>query len=164
MSDEKWLQSTYTKVVAYDVTKIPLTRIEVDGRPVKLQDGHDYFCMFPKRNGMIRFMDGSWVCITSHSVHEEDGIGDLTLALTSKGEYYVNRGHCCMNLSLVSNKKEVATLDDFLSTKGTGDNETLFAWERYKGEAGAGQPATKPADNVPGKDQPSTPTSKDSPR
>jgi hypothetical protein len=31
-------------------------------------------------------------------------------------------------------------------------------------QAGAGQPATKPADKDPVKDQPSTPTSKDGPR
>ena len=44
-------------------------------------------------------------------------------------------------------------------------------WRRYiqqfkqEGEqAGAGQPATKPADKAPVKDQPSTPTSKDGPR
>ena len=33
-----------------------------------------------------------------------------------------------------------------------------------KGEPGAGQPATKPADKVPAKAEPSTPTSKVSPR
>ena len=81
MSDNEWLQSTYTKVAAYDVSKMPVTKLE---GPFPLpKDGNDYFDYFPKRNGMIRFKDGSWICITSHSVHEEDGIGDLTLGIST---------------------------------------------------------------------------------
>jgi hypothetical protein len=37
-------------------------------------------------------------------------------------------------------------------------------WTKKAQPAGAGQPATKPADKPPVKDQPSTPTSKDAPR
>jgi len=161
MSKEEWLQSTYAKVAAYDVSKIPVTKLE--GPYPSPKGGHDYF-FFPKRNGMIRFKDGSWICITSHSAHADDGIGDITLIKTSEGEYFVNRGHCCPKLGIRSTAEMIGTLDSFLATKGDGPNATLLAWMPYKIEAGADQPATKPADKVPAKDKPSTPTSKDGSR
>ena len=55
---------------------------------------------------------------------------------------------------------------DDLSTTG-GDDMTVFipTLTSTKTEpVDAGQPATKPADKVPAKDKPSTPTSKDTPR
>ena len=96
--------------------------------------------MYPKK-GYLKFADGSWVLLTSHSVHADDGLDDITLIRTSSGEYYFNRGHCCLPI-LLSSSKKVETLEDFLKTHGKGGQGKLTLWQKYNNEGAADQDAT----------------------
>jgi hypothetical protein len=45
--------------------------------------------------GFIKFDNENWICFISHSSHNNEAIGDVTLARDSFGRFYVNYGHIC---------------------------------------------------------------------
>jgi hypothetical protein len=134
-----WLQRAQDQLAS--VTNVDLTSGTVLPRNAKPgPDGTYAYLLSP---GLFRFADGSWVLLKSHSVHKEDGLGDLTLARTSAGEYYVSRGHVCGKLSLVC-KERITSLSVFLKSKGTGPKGEPVSWEPYIGDRPQGA-----VDNAP---------------
>jgi hypothetical protein len=124
-----WLEEKYAQLAAVeDPSSIRKVELEQSEEPNK--DG--YFRMYPKK-GYLKFADGSWVLLTSHSAHAEDGLPDISLIRTSTGEYYSNRGHCCLPILLFS-KTRVVSLEGFLKTTGKGAKAKLTSWNKYNRE------------------------------
>lgn len=133
MTTDKWLILRHSQIEAYtDVDKVPLSSL--NGPYSKDKAG--YVTYHPKKNGRIKFADGSWIILTSHSSHSEDGIGDVTLIKASDGKYYVNRGHVCATM-IIRSKVKIKSLKDFLAAKGVGDKSQLISWSEYKIELAA---------------------------
>ena len=94
-SDAAWLKQKHTQLSAVkSVTN--LTNVGLWTSGFKQKDGK--YGYSPNGNGLIVFQDRTWVLIVSHSLHAEDGLGDLTLIRTSDGRYLLNRGHVCDRL------------------------------------------------------------------
>lgn len=129
MTTDEWLVLRHSQIEAYtDISKVSLAKLV--GSPSRNKRG--YYEYNPSKNGLIKFKDGSWVIITSHSVHKEDGIGDISLIKTSEGKYYTNRGHYCASL-LMRSKIHIKSLKGFLSSVCVGDKaDVLLDWKEYK--------------------------------
>jgi hypothetical protein len=88
---QQWMDATIKSLTAYQNSSmtqgITATEIETD----------DIYRMSYRVNGqgLIEFNDGSWVYIISNSMHNNDGVGDLTLAIDNQGNTYINEGHVC---------------------------------------------------------------------
>ncbi len=145
-----WLEKKHAQLSAVEVPT-SIRRVDLNQSEKPNKDG--VFRMYPKK-GYLEFADGSWVLLTSHSAHAEDGLSDISLIRTSTGEYYSNRGHCCLPILLFSDKK-VASLEDFLKTTGKGAKAKPTSWIKYNREqGGAEQPATAPESKSEGGEQP----------
>ncbi len=129
MTTDEWLVLRHSQIEAYtDISKVPLAKLVCS--PSKNKSG--YYEYSPSRNGLIKFKDGTWVIITSHSMHKEDGIGDISLIKTSEGKYYTNMGHNCSSLMMRS-KVHITSLKGFLSSVCVGDKaDVLLPWKEYK--------------------------------
>lgn len=129
---EVWLESQVKYLEECKVSEIPdasVTKVELDAPD---RDG----CLLlyhTHGNGLLRFASGEWAVILAHSFHAMDGIGDVVLARTSTGKYYVNHGHPCPWLT-VRSKTKVLSLKDFLNTLGGPalDGSRSFRWSLLK--------------------------------
>lgn len=129
MTTDQWLVLRHSQLEKHaGITKIP--RSKLNGPYPEEKDKRGYFTYHPARNGLIRFQDGSWVILTSNSVHKENGVGDITLVKTSTGKFYANRGHCCLTLMIRSESK-ITSLKVFLSSHGLGPNAEPTPWVEY---------------------------------
>ena len=45
--------------------------------------------------GFIRFDNGDWICFITHSSHDDEEIGDVTVARDNHGRVFYNKGHIC---------------------------------------------------------------------
>ncbi|MCX6899694.1 MAG: hypothetical protein NT105_13475 [Verrucomicrobia bacterium] len=81
----------------------------------------DEFGHYVDKDGLIRFPNGEWVLVATHSEHQEEGrtrlIGDICLALTSRGELFENDTHACPGVMFQS-KTPITSLETFLVAKG----------------------------------------------
>jgi hypothetical protein len=147
---DAWLEEKHAQLsTVADPSSIRKVSLAHSDKPNK--DG--YFSLYPK-SGYLEFADGNWVLLTSHSVHAEDGLPDISLIRTSTGEYYTNRGHCCLPILLFS-KSVVGSLEDFLKTTGKGAKAEATPWIKYNREQdGTGQPATRSQSKSEGSDNP----------
>ena len=73
------------------IDKGPL--LELTKRPYGNQ--HYHSCKVKEEGGLLEFNNGSWLYMVCHSSHEDDRIGDITLAIDKKGRLYQNLGHIC---------------------------------------------------------------------
>ena len=138
---DSWLEWRYSQLAAVEnPTKIRKSDLDQSEKPNR--DG--LFRMYPEK-GFLSFPDGSWVLLTSHSAHAEDGLADISLIRTSAGEYYSNRGHCCLPILLYS-KERVVSLDGFLKTTGKGEKGQETPWIRYQPKQGRAAKAAAAAD------------------
>jgi len=124
-----WLEEKHAQLAAVEDPS-SIRKVDLDQSNEADRDGH--FSMYPK-NGYLEFADGSWVLLTSHSVHADDGLPDISLIRTSTGEYYTNRGHSCLPILLFS-KLRVISLEGFLKTTGKGAKAEPTPWNKYKRE------------------------------
>jgi len=131
-----WLEEKQAQLAAVEDPS-SIRKVNLDQHNEADKDGH--FSMSPK-NGYLEFADGSWVLLTSHSAHADDGLSDISLIRTSTGEYYMNRGHCCLPILLFS-KVRVISLEGFLKTTGKGAKAEPTPWNEYKLEQGANSDA-----------------------
>lgn len=115
-SRQEWIEIMSSWLKSYRIT--PSTPVvEFWSSPA----GDDELRNYANEDGLIRFPNGEWVLVTTHSGHQEEGrtrvIGDICVALTSRGELYENGGHACPHLILRS-KAPIISLDTFLTAKG----------------------------------------------
>jgi len=61
--------------------------------------------------------NGDWLVIHPHSSHQADEVGDICLALTDKGKFYVNYGHVCGGIIHFQSLDTIkpASAEDFIS-------------------------------------------------
>ena len=95
--DEWLVQKRAQLAKVEDPTKI--RSVALDQSEEQNKDG--LYRMYLKK-GYLKFSDGRWLLLTSHSAHAEDGLADISLIRTSTGEFYSNRGHCCLPILLFS--------------------------------------------------------------
>lgn len=140
---EAWLEQRYARLSAVEEPS-KIRRSALDHSDDRDRNG--LFSMYPD-NGYVEFSDQSWVLLTSHSAHKEDGLHDISLIRTSEGEYYYNKGHCCLPILLFS-KVKVTTLDLFLKTTGKGGEAKATPWIKYLPKNnGDGRDAPAPEEN-----------------
>jgi hypothetical protein len=82
-------------------------------------------------NCEIKFKDGSFLKMITHSSHDNPKIGDLACAINHKGLIYIHQGHNCGGtLRFIINRKiEVVRVDDFINqfySDIDGSGWTLF--------------------------------------
>ena len=133
-ADAEWLRLKYDQLAA--VTNVEKV-LNVGLRPSGSKDARGAYTYYPQ-SGRIVFDDGSWVLLVSHSIHAEDGLGDMTLVRTSEGNYFVTRGHVCEKL-ILETKEKIASLGTFLRAKGKGAKAEPIPWEPYEGEQDGGE-------------------------
>ena len=142
-AETDWLATNYAKLAAvWNLSA--MTNVGYSYSSRTNQDGYHRF--FPNDTGLLMLPDSSWVILVSHSIHAGDGLGDLTLMRTSDGRYFLNQGHVCAQLSLLT-KGPIASLQDLLNAKSHGE-KGLLAWEPYQsGQAakGRGQSSKPPS-------------------
>ena len=145
-----WLVDKHAQLASVkDPNSIRRVALDQSAEPNK----EGFFSMHPK-NGHIEFSDGSWVLLTSHSAHSEDGLPDISLIRTSTDEYYTNHGHCCLPI-LPFSKEKVDSLERFLKTTGKGPEAKITTWIKYNREQdGTGQPATRLESKSENRDKP----------
>ena len=143
-----WLEEKHAQLAAV-VDPASIRKVALDHSDEADKDG--YFSMYPK-SGYLEFTDGSWVLLTSHSAHAEDGLPDITLIRTSTGEYYTNSGHCCVPILLFSQSK-VDSLEGFLKTTGKGAQAAPTPWIKYNRVAATEQPTPRPVVKPEGSDK-----------
>jgi hypothetical protein len=137
---ESWLQDKHNQLAAVgEPASIKRSKLSQSAEPDK--DG--LYSMYPE-NGFLQFPDGSWILLTSHSAHKEDGLPDVTLIRTSKGEFYYNLGHCCLPILLFS-KEKVDSLDTFLKTTGKGPKAAPTVWAKFDREQAVPSDGHKPS-------------------
>ena len=126
-SDKQWLETKHGLLAAVEsVTNLTSVGLNSGGERSGVT-----FTYSPKKDGLLVFEDGSWVLLESHSINEEDGLGDLTLIRTSEGKYHLNRGHVCGLLNLEA-KERITSLATFLKAKGKGAKAKPVPWEPYE--------------------------------
>ena len=149
-SVEGWLEQKHAQLSSVEEPS-SIRKVVLDHSEEPNKDG--YFRMYPKK-GYLEFADGSWILLTSHSAHAEDGLPDISLIRTSTGEYYSNRGHCCLPILLFS-KERIVSLEGFLKTTGKGAEAKPTPWIKYNREQGvAPQSATRTESKLKGDDKP----------
>ncbi len=121
-----WLEKKSAQLAAVE-DPASIRKVELDQSDEPNKDG--LFSMYPKK-GYLEFADESWVLLTSHSMHAEDGLPDISLIRTSTGEYYTNNGHCCLPILLFF-KAKVDSLEGFLKTTGKGPKAKPTPWTKY---------------------------------
>jgi hypothetical protein len=47
------------------------------------------------KDGCILFPGSNWIYFISHSIYEDQDVGDITLAIDNKGDIFYNEGHVC---------------------------------------------------------------------
>ena len=156
---DAWLEQKYAQLAAVE-EPASIRKVDLDESEEPDKDG--YFSMHPKM-GYLEFDDGSWVLLTSHSAHAGDGLPDISLIRTSSGEYFSNRGHCCLPILLFS-KERVISLEGFLKATGRGAKAKSTPWIRYKRKkSGAEKPTAAPESTSDGVEK-SRPGAEDRPR
>ncbi|MCX6907808.1 MAG: hypothetical protein NTY01_07175 [Verrucomicrobia bacterium] len=114
-SRQEWIASMSSWLKSYRITSAaPVVSFKPE------QDG-DEFGHYVDKDGLIRFPNGEWVLVATHSEHQEEGrtrlIGDISLALTSRGELFENDTHACPGVMFLS-KAPITSLETYLAARG----------------------------------------------
>lgn len=140
-----WISTQHKKLSAInDPSKIKEIGIVSPDK----KDAKGNYTYYPNGNGKITFEDKTWILIVSHSMHEEDGLNDITLIRTSDGKFYTNKGHVCGKL-ILETKEKIVSLETFLKTTGKAGDGKSTAWENYKDSPLNGQGKTLSRPDTP---------------
>lgn len=88
----QWLDSAATRV-----SKIQSVNESSKVFPVQVTSFEGFY----KREYQIRgegfvvFENGDWIYFVTHSSHENEEVGDITLGKDNQGNFYLNEGHIC---------------------------------------------------------------------
>jgi hypothetical protein len=88
----------------------------IQSREVDIEDFYQFSYRIISEEGFIEFENGDWIYLRIHSSHEEEEIGDISLAIDNWGKMYFNQGHVCGGIiHYVTHKKlKVQSVDDFI--------------------------------------------------
>jgi hypothetical protein len=59
-------------------------------------------------SGYLRLNDNEWICIVTHSAHQDPEIGDVILAMDQQGEFHISANHVCGGIAHFQGKSLVA--------------------------------------------------------
>lgn len=81
-------------------------------------------------NSKMTCANSEWIYFKTHSKHENEEIGDITLAVSNKGSNYVYFGHVCGGEVYFKNNSNTVPKDakEFF-TKFTSDSEHWIPWK-----------------------------------
>lgn len=82
--------------------------------------------------GLIKLENGDWVYIRTHSSHEDETVGDISLAISSDKKLYINYGHVCggiINFQAYDIQTMISSEEFFRLCKSDTDDQS---WEPYK--------------------------------
>jgi len=82
--------------------------------------------------GLIKLENGDWVYILTHSSHEDETVGDISMAISSDKKLYVNYGHVCggiINFQAYDIQSLSSSEEFFRLCKSDTDG---ISWEPYK--------------------------------
>lgn len=96
---------------------------------VTLEVGEMYRYRFMTGNSCITFPNGDSLFFLVHSGHEQESIGDLTLAIDQQGRLYLNEGHVCGGLiHFYSNEKgSLETVNNFILYMKSDTDDKSFS-------------------------------------
>ena len=104
---QKWIEKTIIELQKNDVLRLL--------KPVEPEiNSHPEFTRISYRfNGdaRIQCQGGDWIYFRSHSEHENSKIGDVCLAITNKGEVFLNYGHICGGIVCIIDKSNTMPYD-----------------------------------------------------
>ncbi len=99
----KWIAATLAEMKK--VKKLDSTQT-ITMRKIDLED--NFLMSFRVRgSGFISFEDGDWIYLVSHSEHNSEQVGDLTLAIDNHGEIFINDGHVCGGIINFMTKRKI---------------------------------------------------------
>ncbi len=88
---EKWIRET---VIILKKLSGPADEQIIEKKVTEL-DGFFQAGYRVQGSGYIRFDNGDWIYLVSNSAHDNEKIGDITLAMDNKRRFYINEGHVC---------------------------------------------------------------------
>ena len=59
-------------------------------------------------SGFLRLNENEWICIVTHSAHQDPKIGDVILAMDQNGEFHISANHVCGGVAYFHGKSLVA--------------------------------------------------------
>jgi hypothetical protein len=106
---QRWIDKT-SKYLAEKKHKLNFPILELSDL-----EHEDFYLLRTRliKKGKMEFADGGFLFFMSHSNHENPAIGDLTIAMDEKNNFYINEGHICGDIiHFVTHKK----MNDLLSS------------------------------------------------
>ncbi len=85
-----WIKNKITEIKKTGLYVLPVAEPEINITP-----GYESCSFSLTRDSRIVFPDKSHLDIFMHSSHSNPVIGDVSIAITSKGKTFVNYGHIC---------------------------------------------------------------------
>jgi hypothetical protein len=84
------------------------------------------------KNGIIRLNNGDWIYIRTNSSHENEEIGDISMAIDNNKDVFKNEGHVCGGIINFETNlfSELKTTSDFF--KYFVSDTDSATWERIR--------------------------------
>jgi len=126
---EQWIDSTINQLQA----SLPVFEKAVPLMPL-LYDLPDKPAVKYKirGNGLIRCENGGWIYLLTHSAHEDPVVGDVTIAITGKGEVYINFSHICgASQNFRSSERKLPSSPGDFFNRFVSDIDGM-GWEKHK--------------------------------
>ena len=88
---DKWIQKTTQELRKFSPDSLT-PKIMIDF--ASYEDWQKLSCRVMK-TGIIKLNNGDWIYIKTSSSHENEEIGDVSMAIDNKKDIYKNEGHVC---------------------------------------------------------------------
>jgi hypothetical protein len=127
---EQYVQS----MVKHIMQEINTNSLPAEARP-KLIDVPDFQKVSYRIQGktMIRCTNGQWIYLLPHSGHNNPTIGDVSIAVTSKGKVCVNYSHICGGLiNFASTGINLPTTPADFFSRFVSDTDDEGIWIKWK--------------------------------
>ena len=108
---DKWIQQTTQELRKFSPDSLT-PKIMIDF--ASYEDWQKLSCRVTKQ-GMIKLSNGDWIYIRTNSSHENEEIGDVSIAIDDKKDVFKNDGHVCGGIIHFETSllKELTSTSDF---------------------------------------------------
>ncbi|HNW90534.1 MAG TPA: hypothetical protein PKN48_12790 [Bacteroidales bacterium] len=118
---QKWLKKTASEMVQFhpDSSALPLIP--------RITETDDYYQITYRLTGKgwIKLANGEWIYMISSSAHTNPEVGDITLGMDDKKNFYTNKSHVCggiVHFQCLKKSEIKAPADFFKNFEGDTDN------------------------------------------